>query len=115
MLVELFREEQILRKRFQLKTQSKEERSHMSLETSPKQADEKFKISVVSAKDQITRIQGIVARRAFCETACSPGHEVKNWRRAKSELVRPLCRGQMIRDDDILHRDQCRRVRRRHN
>ena len=47
----------------------------MSLETSPKQADEKFKISVVSAKDQITRIQGIVARRAFCETACSPGHE----------------------------------------
>ena len=73
----------------------------MSSETSPKQPDEKFKISVVSANDQLTRVQGTVARHAFSEAACSRGHEVEIWRRAKSELVRPLCHGQMIRDDDI--------------
>ena len=64
-------------------------------------ADEKFKISVVSAKDQLTRIQGAVARLAFLEEGCSLGHEVETWRRAKSELVGPLCHSQMIRDDDI--------------
>lgn len=73
----------------------------MSSEISPKQADEKFKISVVTAKDQPTRVEGTVARHAFLEAACALGHEVESWRRAKSELVRPLCHGQMIRDDDI--------------
>lgn len=73
----------------------------MSSETSPKQADEKFKISVVSAKDQLTRVQGAVARRAFLGAACSFGHEVEIWRLAKSELVRPLCHGQVLRDDDL--------------
>jgi hypothetical protein len=73
----------------------------MSPETSPKHADEKFKISVVSANDQLTRVQGSVARHAFLGAACSFGHEVEIWGRAKSELVRPLCHGQMIRDDDI--------------
>jgi HSP20 family molecular chaperone IbpA len=64
-------------------------------------ANEKFKISAVSAKDQLTRVQGTVARHAFLEEGCSPGHEVEIWRRAKSELVRPLCHAQMIRDNDI--------------
>ena len=73
----------------------------MSSETSPKQANEKFKISVVSAKDQLTRVEGTVARRAFLGAACSFGHEVEIWRLARSELVRPLCHGQVIRDDDI--------------
>ncbi len=73
----------------------------MSSETPSKHADEKFKISVLSAKDQLTRVQGTVARHAFLGAACSLGHEVEIWGRAKSELVRPLCHGQMIRDDDI--------------
>ena len=73
----------------------------MISETSPKQEDEQFKISLVSAKDQLTRVQGAVARHAFLEAACGLGHEVESWRRAKSELVTPLCQGQMIRDDDI--------------
>jgi hypothetical protein len=79
----------------------KNKQTHMSSETSPKQADEKFKISVGSAKDQLTRVQGAVARHAFSKAACSLGHEVEIWHRAKSELVRPLCHGQTIREDDI--------------
>jgi hypothetical protein len=73
----------------------------MNSDALPKQVDNKFKISLVSVKDQLTRVQGIVARRAFLEQPCSVGHEIDNWRRAESELVKPLCHGQMIRNDDI--------------
>ncbi len=73
----------------------------MNSDRLPRQVEKQFKISLVSAKDQLTRVQGIVARRAFLEQPCGIGHEIENWRRAESELVKPLCYGQMIRNDDI--------------
>jgi HSP20 family molecular chaperone IbpA len=73
----------------------------MNSDRLPKQVEKKFKISLVSAKDQLTRVQGIVARRAFLEQPCGVGREIENWRRAESELVKPLCHGQMVRNDNI--------------
>jgi hypothetical protein len=73
----------------------------MNSYTLPKQVEKQFKISVVSAKDQLSRVEGNVARRAFLEESCGVGHEIENWNRAQSELVKPLCHGQMIRNDEI--------------
>lgn len=74
----------------------------MGSAASVKQLDQRFKITVLPAKDQIARMQGVIARQAFLEDAdFSPGHELDNWRHAKSELVKALCYGLILRDDDI--------------
>jgi HSP20 family molecular chaperone IbpA len=66
------------------------------------QSDKGFKIVVVSAKDQMARIQGVITHDALSGTAGSnPDHKLETWRDAKSELVRELRYGMMIRDEDI--------------
>jgi hypothetical protein len=73
----------------------------MNSDRSSKENENRLKISVVSAKEQLARVQGNVARRAFLEVPCGVGHEMENWSRAKSELVKPLCHGQVTHEDDI--------------
>lgn len=75
----------------------------MTSEAQTKQSRKKVLIRVVSAKDQMARIQGAIARRAFLHSGDrNLGHELDNWRLAKSELLRPVRCGEMIRDDAIL-------------
>ena len=45
--------------------------------------------AVVSAKDQLTPVQGTVAHHAFSEAGCRLGHEVEIWHRPKSDLSLP--------------------------
>ncbi|HWF39945.1 MAG TPA: Hsp20/alpha crystallin family protein [Candidatus Acidoferrales bacterium] len=74
----------------------------MTSEGQTKQSCKKVEIRVVSANDQTARIQGAIARRAFFHAGDhNVGHELDNWRLAKSELLRPSCFGEMIRDDAI--------------
>jgi len=75
----------------------------MTSEKQTKQSRRKVVIRVVSAKHQTARIQGAIARRAFLYAGDrNLGHELDNWRLAKSELVKPVRCGEMIRDDAIL-------------
>ena len=75
----------------------------MASERETKQSRKKVEIRVVSPEDQTARIQGAIARRAFFHAGDrNLGHELDDWRLAKSELVRPLRCGEMIRDDAIL-------------
>lgn len=74
----------------------------MPSERQTKQSRKKVAIRAVPAKDQTTRIQGAIARRAFLRGGDhNLGHELDNWRAAKSELLKPLRCGEMIRDDAI--------------
>lgn len=75
----------------------------MSSDGQTKQSRKKAEIRVVSAKDQTARIQGAIARRAFFHAGGrNLGHELDNWRLAKSELLRPARCGEMTRDNAIL-------------
>jgi HSP20 family protein len=47
----------------------------------------------------------MIARRAFMvskDRGFVPGHEVEDWKRAESEVLRPLCGGWTVKDDDRL-------------
>ena len=63
-------------------------------------------VHIVAAKpgEQENRLREAIARRAyqlFESQGCSPGHEGEDWRRAESDLVRPLSCGLLARDDRI--------------
>lgn len=63
-------------------------------------------VNIVAAKpgEQENRLREAIARRAyqlFESQGCSPGHDREDWRRAESDLVRPLACGLLARDDKV--------------
>lgn len=55
--------------------------------------DEKVKLTITDAKEQIRRVQEAVAHRAYAifeSRGSGPWHELQDWDQAESELVRPL-------------------------
>src|SRR5579863_598278 len=63
-----------------------------------------LKIRQVSSEDRAAIIRDAVARRVAqnCESSgCEPGHELKDWRQAESEILRPLNCGCLILDRSI--------------
>jgi urocanate hydratase len=64
----------------------------------------KLHVTAMSADEQTRRTQAAIARRAY-EIFESGGfaacHEVEDWRQAESELVKPLCYGQMTVGDSL--------------
>src|SRR5579862_7725356 len=70
----------------------------------PSWKDRSIKISTANPGDLEKRFREAVTRRAYqlFEThGCSPGHEGEDWKRAESELVRPLACGLLMEDDKI--------------
>jgi PAS domain S-box-containing protein len=61
-------------------------------------ADEKLKVVALSAREQTRKIQEVIARRAyeiFVSRGAECGNELKDWREAENELIKPLCCGLM--------------------
>jgi HSP20 family protein len=64
----------------------------------------KLKISAVNPNEQAQRIRGVVACRAYQiyeSRGSRPGQELQDWRRAESEVVKPLCCGFLTQDAKI--------------
>jgi hypothetical protein len=67
-------------------------------------AIDKVKLAIVDADEQTRRMQEAVARRAYAifESRGSAGwHELEDWRQAESDLITPLCCGQMTVGDNL--------------
>jgi hypothetical protein len=63
-----------------------------------------LRIRHVTAEERAAIIRDAVARRVAqnCETAgCEPNHELKDWRQAESEILRPLNCGFLVSDRGI--------------
>ena len=60
-------------------------------------------IAAVTPMEQRKRVHDIVARRAFqiCQSRGGPGNASEDWRRAESEICRPLTCGFLVLDDRI--------------
>lgn len=63
-------------------------------------------VEIVAAKprEQENRLREAIARRAyqlFESHGCSPGRAGEDWRRAESDLIRPLACGLLTRDDKV--------------
>jgi HSP20 family protein len=64
----------------------------------------KLKISAVNPSEQAQRMHDGVARRAYQiyqSRGSSPGQQLQDWRRAESEVVKPLCCGFLSQDAKI--------------
>ena len=64
----------------------------------------KLKISVVNPSEQTQRMRDAVARRAYQiyqNRGSRPGQEPQDWRRAESEVVKPLSCGFLTQDAKI--------------
>src|ERR1700674_2280080 len=64
----------------------------------------KLKISAVNPSEQAQRIRDVVACRAYQiyqSRGSRPGQELQDWRRAESEVVKPLCCGFLTQDAKI--------------
>jgi hypothetical protein len=67
-------------------------------------AGEKVKLAIIDADEQTRRMQEAVAHRAYAifESRGSAGwHELEDWRQAESDLITPLCCGQMTVGDNL--------------
>lgn len=64
----------------------------------------RLRIRQVTPEDRAAMIRDAVARRVAqnCEThGCEPGHELKDWRQAESEILSPLNCGFLVSDHSI--------------
>jgi HSP20 family molecular chaperone IbpA len=67
-------------------------------------ADEKLTVVALSASEQTRKTQEAIARRAyeiFVSRGAEYGHELKDWRQAESELIKPLCCGLMSAGENL--------------
>jgi Protein of unknown function (DUF2934) len=65
---------------------------------------EKVTLAISDANEQMRRVRAAVARRAYAifeSRGSASWHELEDWRQAESELVRPLCCGQMTVGDSL--------------
>ena len=63
-----------------------------------------LKIRRVTPEERARIIRDAVAKEVHqnCESrGCEPGHELKDWRQAESEILRPLNCGFLMLDDNI--------------
>ncbi len=63
-----------------------------------------LKVTRFTPNDLDTKIRDAIARRAFQiseSRGFAPGHEMEDWRRAESEVVRPLNCGFLVSDNKI--------------
>jgi HSP20 family molecular chaperone IbpA len=64
----------------------------------------RLRIIAVNPLEQAQRMRDVIARRAYQiyqNRGSTPGQELRDWRRAESEVVKPLCCGFLIQDAKI--------------